>query len=295
MNLLDSLIFFIRVVEKKGVAAAGRDFGLSAATASARLAALEDHYEAKLLSRTTRSISLTDEGRILLESARNLVAETQDVETRIKLGVDQLSGPIRLSAPQDFGQRRIVPLIDSFMDENPNISIELQLTDDHIDLVGQGIDLAVRYGALKDSSLMVHKIADNRRVICASPAYIDRHGKPGHPDDLNQHDCLIMQFGKQIDREWGFKVNGRQRMIAVSGRRVSNNGAQVHKWCLEARGIALKSIFDVQEELAQGSLVELLADYAVDTSSALQLVYPGGGKPNRRVRALIDFLASSLR
>lgn len=161
-----------------------------------------------------------------------------------------------------------------------------------IDLVGLGIDIAVRFGALKDSSLMAKKLGDNRRLICAAPDYIKKHGDPKHPDDLKGHNCLIMKFGPVIDREWTFKVSGRQRAYTVSGNRTTNNGAQVHKWCLEGRGIALKSIWDVKEDIKAGRLTELLPNFAQPSNSSLQLVYPGGGKPNRRIRALIDFLAS---
>lgn len=178
MDRLDTLAFFVRIVEKRGVAAAGRDFGLSAATASDRLARLEAYYGATLLNRTTRSISLTDAGRLVLERARTILAEASDLETQIKLGIDQLSGTIRLSAPIDLGENLIVPLIDRFMDRHPDVAVELQLSDGYVDIVGQGLDLALRFGALKDSSLMARKIGDNRRVICAAPAYIKAHGAP---------------------------------------------------------------------------------------------------------------------
>ncbi len=295
MDRLDSLAFFIRIIEKGGVAAAGRDFGLSPASASERLGALESHYEAKLLQRTTRSISLTEEGRLLVEKARHLVADAQDIKSQIKYGTEHLAGLIRISAPQDIGQRHVAPLLDSFMAMNPDINVDLHLSDSHIDLVSLGIDIAVRFGSLKDSSLMVKKLGDNARVICAAPSYLEIHGMPTHPDDLQQHNCLIMKFGPVIDREWMFKVKGKQRAYAISGNRITNNGAQVHQWCLDGQGIALKSIWDVGEDLEAGRLTALLEDYAPTSTSALQLVYPGGGKPNRRIRAIIDFLTIKLK
>ncbi|MCO5148524.1 MAG: LysR family transcriptional regulator [Shinella sp.] len=291
---MDSLAFFIRIVEKRGVASAGRDFGLSAATASDRLAGLEAYYGATLLNRTTRSISLTDAGRLVLERARTLVAEADDLETQVKLGINQLSGVIRLSAPIDLGENRIVPLIDEFMDLHPDVTVELVLSDGYVDIVGQGLDLAIRFGALKDSSLMIRKLGDNRRVICAAPSYTELHGTPRHPDDLVNHNCLVMQFGQAVDREWSFRIGKQICELSVSGNRIANSGAQIRRWCLAGRGIALKSIWDVRENLEDGSLVELLKEFAPPSESALQILFPRATYPIRRVRAFIEFLAERI-
>lgn len=295
MDRLGTLAFFVRIVEKRGVAAAGRDFGLSAATASDRLARLEAYYGATLLNRTTRSISLTDAGRLVLERARTILAEASDLETQIKLGIDQLSGTIRLSAPIDLGENLIVPLIDRFMDRHPDVAVELQLSDGYVDIVGQGLDLALRFGALKDSSLMARKIGCNRRVICAAPAYIKAHGAPQHPDELVNHNCLIMQFGQRVDREWRFTIGEQSWDVSVSGNRIANSGARVHRWCLDGRGIALKTIWDVADDLKHGRLVELLQDFTPQTHSALQIVFTKGSANVRRIRALMAFLSAELR
>lgn len=290
MDKLQSLKFFIRLVEKNGVAAAGRDFGLSAASASERLAKLEQLYGAKLVNRTTRSLSLTDEGRILFEGARGLVNTADDLERQIKHGMDRVSGPLKIAAPQDLGSNLISDIVDKFALANPDVQISLLLNDENIDLAAQGIDVAIRLGRMKDSTIRIRKLADNRRLIVASPAYLERHGTPSHPDDLHQHNCLIMHWGMSIDREWSFKVNGRKKKITVSGNRSANSGAQVKKWCLAGHGIAFKSIWDVKPFIKSGALIELLADYQVQQDSAVQLLYSSGNKPPRRVRAFIDFL-----
>ena len=295
MDRLDALSFFVRVVEKRGVAAAGRDFGMSPATASDRLAALEAHYGATLLHRTTRSISLTDQGRVLYERARGLLEEANDLEAQIKLGVERLSGRIRVSAPCDLGERRIAPLVDTFLEQHPETSIELMLTDGYVDLASEGLDLAIRFGALSDSSLMARKIGDNRRVICAAPSYLEQHGRPEHPDELAAHNCLVMQFGPVIDREWSFVIDGKRHDVLVTGNRTANTGAQVRRWCLDGRGIALKSIWDVGQDLKQGRLVELLDGFEPQSNSALQIVFNRGSGDIRRVRAFIDLLAESLK
>lgn len=294
MDRLENLDFFIRIVEKGGVAAAGRDFGLSPATASERLAALEAYYGTSLLNRTTRSVSLTEAGRMLVEGAEPLIADAHDLAGRIKYGAETLSGWIRLSAPEDFGATRLTPVIDQFIEENPEIMIDLRLSDDYLDLSSQGLDLAIRLGALKDSSLIVRKLGHNKRVVCAAPAYLERYGTPAHPDDLLEHNCLIMRQGSIIDQGWRFTIEDKSRVIIVSGNRMSNSGLEVKKWCLAGHGIALKSIWDVGNDLQSGRLVELLKGYEPQSESALQIIYPGSGKPSRRVRVLMDFLTEKL-
>lgn len=289
MDRLDSLALFLRIVEKGGLAAAGRDFGLSPAAVTERLAGLEAHYGARLLNRTTRSISLTDEGRLLLEGARGLVSEASDLEARVRLGVEQLSGPIRISAPFDLGRHRVVWMLDRFMVEHPDVTMDLSLTDGYVDLVAQGLDLGIRFGDLKDSSLRSKKLGSNRRLVCASPDYLERFGTPRHPDDLAGHNCLLMRFGDNIDQEWPFILEGKRKSVIVRGNRRANDGDLVRHWCREGHGIALKSIWDIREDLAEGRVVELLSRFEPPPTS-LQALYPGGRNLPKRVRALIDFL-----
>ncbi|WP_306026845.1 LysR family transcriptional regulator [Stappia sp. MMSF_3263] len=291
--MLDSLALFLRIVEKGGLAAGGRDFGLSPATVSERLAALERHYGATLLLRTTRRITLTDEGTLLVEGARRLLAEAEELQDSIRHGTERISGPIRMTAPEDLGRRRIVPILDAFLERHPDVTVDLDLTDGYVDLVGRGLDLAVRHGMLADSALRARPLGQNRRVVCAAPAYLEVHGTPGHPDDLAGHDCILMRFGGNLDREWPFVIDGETRKIAVRGRRIANDGGLVRQWCREGRGIALKSIRDVDEDLATGALVELLADYS-SGSTGLQIVYPPAAVQPCRVRVLIECLATEL-
>lgn len=292
MDRIDSLALFLRIVEKGGLATAGRDFGLSPAAVTERLAALEAHYGARLLNRTTRAISLTDEGRLLLEGARDLVNEAKDLEARVRHGVEQLSGPVRLSAPLDLGRQQVVQMLDCFLAAHPRVSIDLTLSDSYIDLVAQGIDLGIRFGDLKDSSLKARRLGLSRRLVCASPDYLERYGAPDHPEDLAKHNCLLMRFGENIDQEWPFVIEGKRRLIFVRGNRQANDGGLVRHWCLAGHGIALKAIWDVREDIAAGRLIELLSDYE-QPSSSLQVVYPGGRSLPKRVRALIEFLAEA--
>jgi len=293
MDHLDSLKFFIRVVEKNGISSAGRDFGMSPATASNRLKDLEAYYHAKLINRTTRSISLTEEGRLLHQRARRLINDSEELKNLIKQSSSEISGPIKFAATQDLGANLMAPLLDKFVEQNPSVIIQLQLEDDNVDLIDQGIDLAIRLGQFRDSSLKGRKLASNRRVACAAPAYLKAHGTPQHPDELAQHNCLIMHWGHTIDHEWSFQIDDTKYIVTVAGNRSANNGVQVKNWCLQGYGIAYKSIWDVKDYLASGELVEVLNDYNFKSDSAVQLLYPGGYQPSRRVRALIDFLVDA--
>jgi DNA-binding transcriptional LysR family regulator len=292
MNLIDALSLFVRIVERGGLAAAGRDVGLSPAVVTERLAGLEAHYGARLLNRTTRAISLTDEGRLLLVGARQLVSDASDLEARLRLGIERISGPIRLSAPIDLGRQRLVPALDAFMAEHPDVTLELVLSDGYVDLAAQGIDLALRLGDLKDSTMHAVRLGVNRRVVCASPGYLAEHGAPQRPADLLQHNCLLMRFGAGVDREWAFVEGGRRSVQRVSGKRTANDGSLVRHWCLQGHGIALKSEWDVRDDLRAGRLVPLLEAFE-PAPSTMQLLYPGGAAMPRRLRVLIDTLVEA--
>jgi len=287
MISLDNLGLFLRIVEKGGLAPAGRELGLSPASVSERLAALERHYGAALLHRTTRAISLTEEGRLLVQGARQLLAEAGELDALIRLGVNKISGLIRLSAPIDLGRSYIIPILDAFLVEHPEVTIDLNLTDGYVDLIGQGQDFAIRYGELADSSLRVRRLAENRRIVCASPVYLKARGVPQHPDDLVCHECIVMRHGATIDRDWPFLIDGRERRIVVQGRRIANDGELVRAWCRNGYGIARKSFLDVKAELQGGALIELLRDFS-SGGTGLQIVYPATQTQSRRVRLLIE-------
>jgi DNA-binding transcriptional LysR family regulator len=290
--ILDNLALFIRIVEKGGLAAAGRELGLSAASVSERLVALEKYYGAALLHRTTRAISLTDEGRLLVQGARRLLAEADELEALIRLGVEKISGPIRLSAPIDLGRTHLVPILDAFLAEHPEVAVDLNLTDGYVDLVGQGQDLAIRYGELADSTLRVKRLAENRRIVCASPAYLETRGTPQRPDDLVHHECLVMRYGLTTDRDWPFLIDGKERRVVVQGHRIANDGELVRVWCRNGFGIARKSRLDVEADLREGALVELLQDFS-SGDTGLQIVYPATQAQPRRVRLLIERIAEA--
>lgn len=284
---LRNLALFLRIVEKGSLAAAGRELGFSAASVSERLVALEKYYGAALLNRTTRAISLTDEGRLLVQGARRLLAEADELEALIRLGVEKVSGPIRLSAPIDLGRSTLVPILDAFLAEHPEVTVDLNLTDGYVDLVSQGQDFAIRYGELADSTLRVKRLVENRRIVCAAPAYLATRGTPQHPDDLVHHECLVMRYGLTTDRDWPFLIDGKERRVIAQGHRIANDGELVRVWCRNGLGIARKSRLDVEADLKTGNLVEVLQDFS-SGDTGLQIVYPATQAQSKRVRFLIE-------
>lgn len=292
--LINNFSLFLQIVEKGSLAAAGREAGLSATTVSERLSSLETHFGVVLLNRTTRAISLTDEGRTLVDGAKLVLGEVEDLENRIRVGAQTLSGPIRISAPSDIGRTVVSDEINRFLSKHPAISVELLLSDGYVDIVGEGFDIALRFGSITDSSLRVRGLGQKRRVVCAAPGYVKKSGTPKTPTDLKDHNCLVMRFGAHLDNVWRFGPQTKQQIITVRGDRIANDGALVRQWCLAGHGIALKSELDVGQDLRAGNLIELLADHA-QPSTPLQMLFPPGRAQPRRVRTLADQLASTIR
>ena len=291
--LIDNIRLFLTITEKGSLVAAGREVGLSSTTVSERLATLEAHYGVVLFNRTTRSLSLTDEGRTLLSGAKVVLAEVDDLETRIRHGADTLSGPIRVSAPIDIGRSIVSGVISSFTAQHPAISIELLLSDGYVDIVGQGFDLAIRFGNVTDSTLRTRNLGHFHRIVCAAPSYIAKHGAPRTPADLVHHNCLIMRFGTTPDNIWRFGTAKKPQLITVRGNKTVNDGSLVRQWALEGRGIILKSELDVADDLQSGALVALLQEHS-PPPNPLQMMFPPARVQPRRVRALAEALSATI-
>ncbi|WP_147112983.1 LysR family transcriptional regulator [Tateyamaria sp. syn59] len=281
------------MAEKGSLVAAARENGMSTTTVSERLAALEAHYGVVLFNRTTRSISLTEEGRTLLDGAKSVLSEVSDLDTRIRHGAETLSGPIRISAPVDLGRSIVSQAISTFTEENPAVSIELSLSDGYVDLVGRGFDLAVRFGNVTDSTLRVRSLGRFQRLVCAAPSYLERHGTPESPNDLRDHNCLVMRFGETLDNVWQFRSGSQPQSVTVRGSRVVNDGWLTRSWALAGHGIVLKSELDVAEDIRSGTLVSLLEDY-LPPPNPLQVMFPPGRAQPRRVTAFAEHLFANV-
>ncbi|MEM1265134.1 MAG: LysR family transcriptional regulator [Pseudomonadota bacterium] len=283
--LLDNLRLFLTIAERGSLVGAARASGLSSTTVSERLAALEAHYGVVLFNRTTRSISLTEEGRMLVDGAKGVLGEVSDLDTLIRHGAETLSGPIRVSAPIDLGRSIVSQVISDFTEQHPAISIELALSDGYVDLVGQGFDLAIRFGTLAQSSLRLRSLGRYRRLVCAAPGYFAAEGTPSRPEDLASHTCLVMRFGATLDNVWSFDVDGKRIEVPVGGRRVANDGSLIRAWALAGHGVVLKSELDVGDDLQAGRLVSVLEAF-LPPPVPLQMMFPPGRAQPRRVRAL---------
>lgn len=292
--LIDNIRLFLKIAEKGSMVAAGREVGLSATTVSERLAVLEAHYGVVLFNRTTRSLSLTDEGRTLIEGAKVVLAEVDDLDTRIRHGAQAISGPIRISAPVDLGRSIVSKVIARFTERHPAVSVELSLSDGYVDIVSEGFDLALRFGAVTDSTLRARSLGQYRRIVCAAPSYLEARGTPRKPAELTDHNCLVMRFGRTLDNVWRFGSGKTAQAVTVRGDKIVNDGSLVRRWALAGHGIILKSELDVASDVLAGKLVALLEDYA-SPPNPLQMMFPPGRAQPRRVRALAEDLSDFMK
>jgi DNA-binding transcriptional LysR family regulator len=289
---LEDMALFARAVAAGSLSAAGRELGLSPAVASKRLARLEARLGARLLQRSSRRLSLTDEGALYLERCRAILADVEEAEALVGGDAAGARGTLRVSATTHVGRRWVGPAAADFARRHPEASVLLSLSDRVVDLIEEGLDCAVRVGPLADARLVARKLADNRRVVCATPGYLRRHGKPRTPGDLARHDCLVLAPDHAAHADWGFRDrDGTPSSVRVRGRLVSDNGGQVHDWLLAGHGLARRSIWDVADELAAGRLVEVLRPWS-DEDAPISVVYPSRRLLARRTRLFVDELAA---
>src|SRR5664279_3352105 len=260
MDQITQIEAFINSATRGSLSAAARIEGVTPAMIGRRLDALETRLGVKLIVRTTRKLSLTFEGQSFLEDCQRILNDLANAETAVSLGSIRASGHLKISAPAGFGRRHVAPQVAAFMDENPGVSVSLDLTDRLVDLLNEGVDCAVRIGELVDSSLVSRKLGEMRRVVVASPAYLECHGKPLKPADLNAHNCLSL--GQQ--RGWVLRNTpaGDIASFKVAGRFECNDGTVLHEWVLAGKGLAWRSLWEVGSDLENGRLVALLDEFA---------------------------------
>ncbi len=287
---LEELELFRRAAALGGLSAAGRALGLSPAAASARLQALERDLGAQLFTRSTRRLTLTDEGAILLGHATRALDELQAARAAIAGADAPPAGVLRASIPGPFGRQHILPFLPPFLDAHPDLELDLHISDEIVNVTDGGYEVVVRVGPLTDSALIATKLAPNRRVIVAAPAYLARYGAPQDPDDLTAHRCLI--FGDL--RVWRFHrgsgAGREERAARVSGPLHTNNGAVTGDAARYGLGIAQKSIWDVGPDLRSGRLTQLLPDWESDDAGAIWALRPPTRYPPARVTAFIALL-----
>lgn len=284
------LEILLAVVDHGSFSAAARALGYTPSAVGKRVYQLEQRLRVPLLIRSTRRMTLTKAGQRYVEEAREILARLTALEEDIADGADSLHGAIRLTSSAAFGQRHVVPLVIEFMDLNPEIEIDMLLTDKVVDLVGEGFDIAIRSGVLPDSSLVSRKLMNNRRIPCAAPAYLERHGVPQQPQELTAHKCLRLGQEKHLS-DWGF--TGTAGPLSRLGSGFSCNSLEaLHAACCAGRGIAWLPEFLVSDDLHTGRLISVLADHAEpNAGGGIFILHPEMPFLPRRVRALINFVA----
>lgn len=288
MDQFKQISTFVEVVARGNLSAAARAEGIAPAMIGRRLDALEERLGVKLLQRTTRKIALTDEGSAFLEDCQRILLELEEAEAAVSERSAKASGHLLISAPAGFGRQHVAPLIPSFLADHRQLQLTLNLNDRVVDLIGEGVDVAIRIAALSDSNLVGVKLADNKRVVVASPAYLKRHGTPQVLDDLQKHQCLaISSEGSQ--RGWTFKQGGKIVVLKVNGNMVCNDGQVLHDWALAGKGLAWRSMWEVGADIEAGRLQTVLNDFAAPGND-IYAVFAQRRHLPLRIRAFIDFL-----
>ncbi|MDB5708736.1 MAG: LysR family transcriptional regulator [Sphingomonas bacterium] len=288
-----ALALFASVVEHGSFSAAGRVLDLSPSAVARAIDRIETRLGVRLLLRSTRALSLTIEGQSYLQAARRILTDLDDAEQQI---ADQGAprGRLRVSAALSHGRLCVVPLLGAFAALYPHILVDIALTDTLVDIAAGQADIAVRFGPLADSTLMARKLGTTRRVIVASPDYLARHGTPLVPEDLHRHNCLNFNF-RRAEPVWPFRREGQDFALSVRGNIEANNGETLGQLAAIGIGVARVGAFSVAEEVADGRLVPLLADFDPGDVEVIHAVFVGGVSVPARVRVFVDFLAAHLR
>lgn len=288
MSIFDEMSGFVRIVEAGSISKAAEQLGIAKSGVSRRLADLETRLGVRLLNRTTRRSSLTDAGRNYYEGAVKLLSDVAELDAGVADSEASLEGRLRLAAPLSFGLGHLAPAIGEFVRENPGVMIDIDFSDRQIDLVAQGVDLAIRIAELRDSSLKARRICPIRLMLCASPGYLERYGTPQTPEQLVQHRILQYDIG-------GGPVlrladgRGGEIHLPVRPRLIANNGEFLRDMAIAGHGIVLTPTFIVWRAVARGALVPLMSDYWPPPLNA-HVVYPQTRYLSRRARGFIDFL-----
>ena len=289
MDRFKQIESFVSVATKGSLTAAAQVEGVAPAVMGRRIDALEERLGVKLLVRTTRRITLTHEGAAFLEDSQRLLADFANAEASVSAGGVKASGHLRITAPAGFGRRHVAPLLPEYLAQHPDVSISLNLSDRVIDIVNEGFDCAVRVGDLPDSSLVSLRLADNRRLCVATPGYLKRAGIPAQPSELVRHECLTLSSDASQTRGWAFSVDGQVTHLRPSGRLECSDGQVLHDWCLAGLGVAWRSTWEVEDDIATGRLQAVLTEFAAPPNG-IYAVFPQRKHLALRVRMWIDFI-----
>ncbi len=293
-NRAGEMEVFVAAAELGSFSAAGRRLKLSPSAVSKLITRIEDRLGTRLLARSTRLVTLTPEGEVYLARARRILADIAETEQIVASGGKVVPrGLLRVNATLGFGERYLLPLAPEFLSLYPEIELDISLTDGVISLIEERTDIAIRSGAMGDSSLKAKKLKEVRRVIVASPAYIEQHGLPDTPQDLARHNCLSFNFSRSLN-EWPFRdpASGDLYRLPVTGNASVNSGMAMRRLCLAGLGMGRMGEFHVKPDIEAGLLVPVLEDYNAEDLEVIHAVYAGHEHLAARVRAFIDFVAA---
>jgi DNA-binding transcriptional LysR family regulator len=293
MDEISELRLFIKMVEAGGLSAAARGLGSSPAAMSRALVALEDRLGARLVQRTSRRFDLTDEGRQFYERGARLIHELDEAEAEVSVATSSPRGHIRLVAPVGFGKLVIAPLLMEFAERHSKITVQLVLSDMGFNINDPTADIILTTRLPKDGNDIVRKIHSDRRIVCASPAYLAQHGKPATPHDLARHNCLCLVRGQYLFDDWRFKFPDAQREVKVRGRMSASSTDVLRDWVIDGHGIGLLAMWDILDAMQDGRLEECLPGYWCDQID-LYAIYSRRQFLPSRIRLFLDFLTSHL-
>ncbi|AWB02247.1 LysR family transcriptional regulator [Vibrio harveyi] len=286
MNI-EHLKLFVRLASTHNISMAGQELGLSPAVASAHINKLEEGLGVRLVHRTTRKVSLTEEGQAFLPHAEEVLATVEAARGAVGVGHKAPTGTLRVTASASFGRLHLVPALKGFMAKYPELTIDFRFSDSIIDMVEGGFDVAVRLAELKDSSLVARKLAPDRRIVVASPEYLAQHGTPQSPEELVNHECVTLAGLEN----WVFETPEGQYSMRASGSFRTDNGDAMRDACIDGLGVSINSIWSVYKQLQKGELVEILQDYPLVMNASIWAVYPSSRLIAPKVRAFIDYFA----
>ena len=292
MDKLKQMCAFVDAVEKGSLARAALEQGITPAMLGRHIDALEKRLGVKLLHRTTRHLTLTEQGGVFLDHARKLLADIDTAESIVSEGRDKATGHLIVSAPAAFGRLHVAPHAPAFVAANPRVRISFNLTDQVVDLVREGYEVGIRIGGVLDPSFVAVKLARNRRVVCGTPAYFARYGIPRTLEELAQHNCLAFNLQGGQQRGWYFQKDGKPVTIKVNGSLDCNDGELLHRWASEGIGLAWRSTWEIQAQLAAGELITVLDEYALPDYD-ITAVYMQQRHLPAKVRFFIDALKAT--
>ncbi|UCJ18946.1 LysR family transcriptional regulator [Pseudomonas sp. MM211] len=291
MDTFDALRLFVSIAETGNLSAAARRNSVASSTVTLALQQLEEQTGTPLIIRSTRKLTFTHEGEQFLANARRLLIDWSNSIDSIRPECS-LRGPIRITATSDFGRLKLVPIIDRFMELHPDIQVTLLLGDGVVDFIENNLDIALRNGPLVDSNLVSRGLIRSQRIICATPGYWQSRGKPEHPEQLVEHNCLLLHRPGVAFSTWPFLVDGKTASIRVSGNRIANDGGVLRSWAMQGYGIMIKNRWEVRRELESGELETALDEFALPHVDLYAVT--ATSNPSRRVRAMVEFLADQL-